>query len=68
VLLGASRKSFLGEITGRGVAERQAASLACAARGWEAGVAGLRVHDVAPTRDLLLVLDRIRRSNGRERA
>ncbi len=60
VLLGASRKRFLGAITGRPADERLAASLACAARGHEAGVAALRVHDVAPTRDLLLVLERIR--------
>jgi len=60
VLLGASRKSFLGRVTGRDVADRLAGSLACVARGVEAGVAAVRVHDVAATADLLSVLARIR--------
>jgi dihydropteroate synthase len=65
VLLGASRKSFLGAITGRRVpAERVAASLACAARAFQAGVAAVRVHDVAETVDLLRVLSRASPSGG----
>ena len=59
VWLGASRKGFLGAITGCPVGERLAASLACAARGFFAGVAAVRVHDVAETVDLLRVLERI---------
>jgi dihydropteroate synthase len=59
VLLGASRKGFLGAITGRAVGERLAGSLACAARAHEAGVHAVRVHDVAATADLLAVLSRI---------
>ncbi len=55
ILVGTSRKGFLGTITGRPIAERQAASvgsaLACAA----SGASVLRVHDVAATRDALLV-------------
>jgi dihydropteroate synthase len=58
VLLGASRKSFLGRITGRPVAQRLAGSLACVARAHQAGVAAVRVHDVAETVDLLEVLSR----------
>ena len=61
VLLGASRKSFLGTLTGRTVpAERVAASLACVVRAREAGVDAVRVHDVRETRDILRVLDQIR--------
>ena len=60
VLLGASRKSFLGHLTGRAVGERLAGSLACVARAAEAGVAAVRVHDVAESVDLLRVLYRIR--------
>jgi dihydropteroate synthase len=60
VLLGASRKSFLGRLTGRGVEERLAGSLACVARAVEAGTAGVRVHDVGPTRDLITVLASVR--------
>ena len=59
VLLGASRKSFLGALTGRLAPERLLGSLACAARAAQAGVAAVRVHDVAPTRELLEVLSRI---------
>jgi dihydropteroate synthase len=61
--LGVSRKGFIGLITGRPRAERMAGSLAvnciAAARG-EAHV--LRVHDVAPTRDAVLMLETINRS------
>ncbi|MDA1195650.1 MAG: dihydropteroate synthase [Planctomycetota bacterium] len=60
LLLGASRKSFLGILTGRQLpAERVAGSLACVARARTAGVAAVRVHDVAETRDLLAVLAQI---------
>jgi len=59
VLVGASRKSFLGAITGRPAGERLAGSLACVARAREAGAAAVRVHDVAETVDLLAVLARI---------
>ncbi|MFM8980779.1 MAG: dihydropteroate synthase [Planctomycetia bacterium] len=59
VLLGASRKSFLGALTGRPAPERLLGSLACAARAAAAGVAAVRVHDVAATRELLDVLCRI---------
>jgi dihydropteroate synthase len=61
VLLGASRKSFLGRLTGRDdPGARLAGSLACALRALVAGVAGVRVHDVAATRDALAVFAEIR--------
>jgi dihydropteroate synthase len=56
VLVGASRKSFLGALTGRATGDRLAGSLAAVARAREAGVAAVRVHDVAATCDLLRVL------------
>ena len=59
LLLGASRKSFLGSLTGRLPADRLVGSLAAAARGCFAGVTDLRVHDVAETAELLRVLARI---------
>ena len=59
VWVGASRKGFLGAITGRPPAERLAASLACAARASAAGAHAVRVHDVEATVDLLAVLARI---------
>ncbi len=57
ILLGVSRKSFLGRLTGREVGDRLGASLAAAIAGVQAGAAGVRVHDVGPTRDALAVLD-----------
>ena len=57
VLLGASRKSFLGRLTGREVTGRLAGSLACVARARQAGVRAVRVHDVRESVDLLRVLE-----------
>jgi len=62
VLLGASRKSFLGLLTDRDVGDRLAASLGCVAWSAEAGIDAVRVHDVAETRDLLTVLAAVRES------
>jgi len=56
VLAGLSRKSMLGTITGRGAADRLAGSLALALLAVQGGVAIVRVHDVAETRDALDVL------------
>lgn len=54
VLLGASRKSFLGTITGQKEASsRLEGSLAVALWAWHCGVEWLRVHDVAATRRTL---------------
>jgi len=55
VLVGLSRKSMLGKITGRGVGERIFASIAAALIAVENGARILRVHDVAATRDALAV-------------
>lgn len=59
VLLGVSRKSFLGNVTGRGVDDRLAASLAVIAPAWSAGVEVIRVHDVPETVDTIAVLEAI---------
>jgi dihydropteroate synthase len=53
VLVGWSRKSALGTITGRPVHERQAASVAAALAAAQRGARVLRVHDVAATVDAL---------------
>jgi dihydropteroate synthase len=55
VLVGVSRKSMLGAMTGRGVEGRLPASLAAALLAAQRGAAILRVHDVAATRDALAV-------------
>ena len=56
VLIGASRKSMLGAITGRPVEGRMAASIAAAILAVQKGAKILRVHDVAETVDALAVL------------
>lgn len=56
VLAGWSRKSSLGRITGKPAGDRLAASIAAALIAAQNGAAILRVHDVAATRDALLVL------------
>ena len=56
IMVGLSRKSMLGQLTGRAVGERLPASLAAAVIAAQRGSAVLRVHDVAATRDVLAVL------------
>jgi dihydropteroate synthase len=55
VLAGISRKSMLGAVTGRTVADRLPASLAAALLAVQRGASILRVHDVAATRDVLAI-------------
>lgn len=55
VLVGLSRKSMLGEITGKPVSDRLAASLAAALYAVQQGAIMVRVHDVAATVDALKV-------------
>ncbi|MCE4557740.1 dihydropteroate synthase [Pelomonas cellulosilytica] len=55
LLVGWSRKRTLGDITGRPVEQRLAASLAAALRAVSAGALVLRVHDVAATVDAVKV-------------
>lgn len=55
LLVGWSRKSSLGAVTGRSVNEREAASLAAALAAVALGARVLRVHDVAAMRDGLIV-------------
>jgi dihydropteroate synthase len=55
VVAGLSRKSMLGRITGREVGDRLAGSVAAALLAVDRGAAIVRVHDVAATRDVLLV-------------
>lgn len=55
LLVGWSRKATLGRITGRGVGDRLAASVAAALAAVHRGAAIVRVHDVAATVDALKV-------------
>ena len=59
VLIGVSRKTMLGAITGRPVAERTTASVAAALMAVERGARIVRVHDVAATRDALAIWEAV---------
>jgi len=61
LLAAVSRKSFLGGLIGKPPAERLAASLAMAALLVRNGADMVRTHDVAETRDAILVAERMMR-------
>jgi dihydropteroate synthase len=55
IVIGTSRKSFLGRLTGRDVTERVPATVATTVMAFERGARVFRVHDVAATADALTV-------------
>jgi dihydropteroate synthase len=55
IVLGTSRKSFLGRLTGRDVTERVHGTTATCVMGFERGARVFRVHDVAAVSDALTV-------------
>jgi len=57
VMVGTSRKSFLGRLTGTEVDDRMEASLAASVWAMSQGVGMVRVHDVAPTVQAARLLD-----------
>ena len=59
VLVGPSRKRFLGSVTGRAVGDRDTATAACCALCFERGARIFRVHDPAATRDAVAVAQAI---------
>ncbi len=59
VLVGASRKSFIGVITETPVTDRLAGSLAAAIHAAHAGATIIRVHDILQTRQALTVANAI---------
>ena len=64
ILIGTSRKWFLGTITGRGVGERATASAVSSLSACAAGARVVRVHDVATTVDAIKVWGAIRGWGG----
>lgn len=56
VLAGVSRKSMIGQITGRELDQRMVGSVAAALLAVQNGAGIIRVHDVAETKDALAVL------------
>jgi dihydropteroate synthase len=55
LLIGTSRKSFIGELTGRDVGDRLAGTIAANVQAYERGATIFRVHDVTPLVDALTV-------------
>lgn len=64
VVIGLSRKSFLGKLTDRDVADRLAGSLAGLAVAVWRGAHVLRVHDVPESRDAVRVVTALREAAG----
>jgi len=64
LLIGLSRKSFIGAITGRDPEERLAGTLAAHAAVYYQGAKIFRVHDVKETLDLIKVLNAIEQRKG----
>lgn len=60
LLLGVSRKSFMGQLLGLDLSARLPASLACAVWAVQNGVQIVRTHDVAETRQALRMTEAIR--------
>jgi dihydropteroate synthase len=63
LMVGYSRKSFLGGITGRDTGERLGGGFAALAKCCEAGVQFVRVHDVKETADFIKVWKAIERED-----
>jgi dihydropteroate synthase len=59
LMVGLSRKSLLGRLTGRAVSDRTYAGVAAHVLAVERGARIVRVHDVAATRDALAVLQAV---------
>ena len=66
VLVGTSRKAFLGALTGRPVEDRDAVTAVSAAICALGGASVVRVHDVALTRDALALADAMVRQMGED--
>ena len=65
LVVGASRKAFIGHLTGKASGpDRMAGSLAAVAAAASAGAAIVRVHDVAETADFLRVLGAVEERRG----
>jgi dihydropteroate synthase len=60
VLVGPSRKRFLGSVTGRDIGNRDTATAAACVLAYERGARLFRVHNVATTRDALAVAHAVR--------
>lgn len=67
ILLGPSRKSFIGHVTGREVHAREFGTAAVIADAVLKGIQIVRVHNVGAMRDVVLMTEAIRRKNNHVR-
>lgn len=67
LMLGVSRKSFLGRLLGVDVDARLPGAIACTTWAAQAGVQVFRTHDVAATRQALVVTETLRKRTARGR-
>ena len=65
IVVGFSRKAFIGRLTGREVEDRDAGTLGALAFGLGEGAHVLRVHDVKAVRDVVRVLSALRKEKCR---
>jgi dihydropteroate synthase len=65
IVVGTSRKSFIGKLTGREVHDRLGGTVASSVLAAEAGADVLRVHDVAEVQQAMRVADAVRRRRPR---
>jgi dihydropteroate synthase len=61
LLVGVSRKAFLGQLTGKPAAERQFGTAAAVTAAVLRGAAAVRVHDVGAARDVVIVAESLAR-------
>jgi dihydropteroate synthase len=64
IMVGASRKGFIGKLLGTAEGQRLEGSLAAAAMAIMNGASVVRCHDVLETRRVVQVVDAVRRENG----
>jgi dihydropteroate synthase len=64
VMVGVSRKAFIGQLTGRAAAERQLGTAAAVAACVLAGARAVRVHDVPQMVEVVKVAAAIRAASG----
>ncbi|PIE19757.1 MAG: dihydropteroate synthase [Proteobacteria bacterium] len=65
IMIGPSRKSFIGQLTGKGTAERVMGTAGAASVAIARGADALRLHDVAELHDAVVVADAIARAKVR---
>ena len=64
VMVGVSRKRFLGDVTGRAIDDRERATAAACTLAFDRGARLFRVHDPEAVRDALAIASAVARATG----